>query len=181
MKKKKKKKKLCVCDNAFGIDHALSCSHGGYLGIHHKEVRDLLGELLNGTCTNVCLEPVLKPIDGEQLRQSTNTADDARLDIKAGGFGLQTDMSAHILTCGYFTPMRAHTATAPWNNCTEPKNRTNAVTTKIVSGTWREEPSHLWCSLPPEVLVLRQRHSSNGWLTSCPRRETAATARLPVG
>ena len=43
---------------------------------------------------------------------------------------MQTDMSAHILTFGYFTPMRAYTTTAPWNNCTEPKNRTNVVTTR---------------------------------------------------
>ena len=88
---------LCVCGNSFGIDHALSCSHGGYLGIRHNEVRDLLGELLDKTCTIVCLEPVLKPIDGEQLRQSTNTADDARPDIKAGGF-----WSANRHDCAYF-------------------------------------------------------------------------------
>ena len=52
---------------------------------------------LDETCTNVCLEPVLKPIDGEQLRQSTNTAGDARLDIKAGGF-----WSANRHECAYF-------------------------------------------------------------------------------
>ena len=73
----------------------------GYLGIRHNEVRDLLGELLDETCTNVCLEPVLKPIDGEQLRRSTNTADDARLSRLDINFGVQTDMSAHILMCGY--------------------------------------------------------------------------------
>ena len=61
----------------------------------HSGVRDLLGELLDETCTNVCLEPVLKPIDGEQLRQSTNTAEDARLDIKAGGFWSANE-------CAYF-------------------------------------------------------------------------------
>ena len=88
---------LCVCGNSFGIDHALSCSHGGYLGIRHNEVGDLLGELLDETCTNVCLEPVLKPIGGEQLHQSTNTADEARLDIEAGGF-----WSANRHECAYF-------------------------------------------------------------------------------
>ena len=88
---------LCVCGDSFTIDHALSCSHGGYLGLRHNEVRDLLGELLDETCSNVCLEPVLKPIDGEQLRRSTNTADDARLDIKAGGF-----WSANRHECAYF-------------------------------------------------------------------------------
>ena len=57
----------------------------------------LLGELLDETCSNVCLEPILKPIDGEQLRRATNTADDARLDIKAGGF-----WSANRYECAYF-------------------------------------------------------------------------------
>ena len=80
------------------------------------------------------LEEEDRSIDGEQLGQSTNTADDARLDIKAGGF-----WSANRHECAYldvrvfFTPTRAHTATAPWNNGTEPKNRTNVVTTKTVS------------------------------------------------
>ena len=88
---------LCVCGDSFNSDHALSCTHGGYLGLRHNEVRDLLGELLDQTCSNVCLEPVLKPIDGEQLHRSTNTTDDARLDIKAGGF-----WSANRNECAYF-------------------------------------------------------------------------------
>ena len=143
--------------------------------------RDLLGELLDETCTNVCSEPVLKPIDGEQLRRSTNTADDARLDIKAGGFWSANRHECANFDVRVFYPMHTHTTTAPWIHCTERKSRTNVVIMKTVSGTWREEPSHLWCSLPPEVLVLRQRHSSSGWLISCPRRVTAATVRLLVG
>ena len=65
--------------------------------------------------------------------------------------GVETDMSAHILTFGCFTLMRAHIATAPWNNSTDRTSRTNAVTMKIVFETWRGAPSHLWCSLPLEV------------------------------
>ena len=65
--------------------------------------------------------------------------------------GVQTDMSAHILTFGCFTPIRAHIATAPWDNSTDRTSRTNAVTMKIVFETWKGAPSHLWCSLPLEV------------------------------
>ena len=156
---------LCVCGDSFNIDHALSCSHGGYLGLRHNEVRDFLGELLDETCSNVCLEPVLKPIDGEQLRQSTNTADEARFDIKAGGFWSGNRHECAFLTFGYFTNMRAHIATAPWNNSTDRTSRTNAVTMKIVFETWRGAPSHLWCSLPLEVPAPRLRRFSSGWLT----------------
>ena len=37
--------------------------------------------------------------------------------------------------CEYFTPMHAHTATAPWINCTERKSRTN-----VTSWLWRPCP-----------------------------------------
>ena len=40
----------CVCGQPFHVDHALSCSHGGYLGLRPNEVRDLLGEVLEDTC-----------------------------------------------------------------------------------------------------------------------------------
>ena len=56
---------LCVCGQAFTVDHALSCSHGGYLGLRHNEVGDLLGEVLDEISVNVSLEPALKPLDGE--------------------------------------------------------------------------------------------------------------------
>ena len=76
----------CVCGEAFTVDHSLCCSHGGYLGIRHSEVRDLLGQLLDETCPNVSLEPTLQPLSGEQLPSSSSTTQEARVDIKAGGF-----------------------------------------------------------------------------------------------
>ena len=78
--------KACVCGQPFHVDHALSCSHGGYLGLRHNEVRDLLGEVLEDTCVNVCLEPALKPPEGEKLSPSANSTENARVDIQAGGF-----------------------------------------------------------------------------------------------
>ena len=76
----------CVCGKEFTIDHSLSCSHGGYLGLRHNEVRDLLGELLDDTCHNVLLEPPLTNLSGEQLPPFANVSQDARVDIKATGF-----------------------------------------------------------------------------------------------
>ena len=172
---------LCVCGDSFNIDHALSCSHGGYLGLRHNEVRDLLGELLDETCSNVCLEPVLKPINGEQLRRSPTPQTTQGWISRLEDSGVETDMSAHILTSGCFTLMRAHIATAPWSNSTDHTNRTNAVTMKIVLEMWRGAPSHLWCSLPLEVPAPRLRRFSSGWLTRWPRRGTAAMHRPWVG
>ena len=45
---------LCLCGDSFNIGHTLSRSHGGHLCLRHNEVRDLLGELLDETCSNVC-------------------------------------------------------------------------------------------------------------------------------
>ena len=47
----------CECGQAFTVEHTLSCSHGGYLGLRHNEGRDLLGEVLDEICVNVSLEP----------------------------------------------------------------------------------------------------------------------------
>lgn len=78
---------LCVCGKQFSLDHSLVCSHGGYLGIRHNEVRDLLAKLVDETSHNVCIEPVLQPLSGERFSSaSTNTAAEARVDIKASGF-----------------------------------------------------------------------------------------------
>ena len=166
---------LCVC----GHSSTIVMLTRSFSGNTSHELRDLLRELLDETCTNVCLEPILKPIDGEQLCQSTNTA---RLDIEAGGFWSANGHECPYYAFGYFTPMHAHTATAPWNNSTERMCRTNVVALRIliVFKMWTEEPLCLWRSLPQEVLVLRQPHSSSGWLTSCPRIGKAATVRLWV-
>ena len=95
--------------------------------------------------------------------------------------GVHTDTSAHILTFGCFTLMRAHIATAPWNNSTDRTSKTNAVTMKIVFETWRGAPSHLWRSLPLEVPAPRLRRFSSGLLTRWPRRGTAAMHRPWLG
>ena len=76
----------CVCGKDFSVDHSLTCSHGGYLGLRHNEVRDLLGKLLDDTCHDVCIEPQLQPLSGEHLHSSTNSSMEARLDLKASGF-----------------------------------------------------------------------------------------------
>ena len=53
----------------------------------HDIARDLLTKLLCKVCHSVQAEPHLIPLNDEQLNlKSTTTSQDARLDIKTGGF-----------------------------------------------------------------------------------------------
>ena len=77
----------CICGHAFTSDHALSCPTGDYPSICHNHVRDLLVNLMREVCTDVSTEPHLQLLTGEVFdRASTNTTDEARLDIRARGF-----------------------------------------------------------------------------------------------
>ena len=77
----------CICGHDFTITHAMNCSHGGFPSLRHNEVRDLLAASLTEVCPNVAKEPPLRPVSGEVFSAaSTSTADEARLDIRAGGF-----------------------------------------------------------------------------------------------
>ena len=69
------------------VDHALCCHKGGYTICHHNKVRDLTEVLLREVCPNTSIEPPLQPLSGESFDHGTSShEDEARLDIKAGGF-----------------------------------------------------------------------------------------------
>ena len=81
--------KNCICGHSFSVDHALSCSTGGFQTIRHNELRDFTAKVMTEVCHDVCLEPTLQPLTGETLRYATataNTEDGACLDISAQGF-----------------------------------------------------------------------------------------------
>ena len=82
---------------------------GGYLGLRHNEINDLLGELLDETCSNVCVEPALQQLDGEQLELSANTFDGARVDIRAGGFWGESRHESAFFTLKCFILMHVPT------------------------------------------------------------------------
>ena len=78
--------KTCACSKPNSIDHALSCSKGGYTDMRHNQIRDLVASLMEEICKDVRKEPKLIPLTGETFRlRSTNTKPDARLDISARG------------------------------------------------------------------------------------------------
>ena len=76
----------CICGKTFNIDHALSCSYGGFPTLQHNELRDLTAVLMKDVCHNVAREPPLQSLSGETLSYSTAGADGARLDVTADGF-----------------------------------------------------------------------------------------------
>ena len=77
---------VCVCGDAFTIDHAMICWRGGFIIQRHNELRDLEADLLKMVCSDVEIEPVLQELTGERLPSGANTTPDARLDIHARGF-----------------------------------------------------------------------------------------------
>ena len=77
----------CACGSVYDTNHAMTCKKGGFVCIRHDEVRDLTVKMLKEVCVEVTTEPVLLPLDGEQLRHRTaNSSREARVDISARGF-----------------------------------------------------------------------------------------------
>ena len=77
---------VCPCGKSFNVDHAMSCMKGGFVHRRHDEVRDLFASLLQDVCHDVEIEPPLQALPGEALSGSTNSSDEARLDVSARGF-----------------------------------------------------------------------------------------------
>ena len=79
----------CVCGDKYTVCHALSCKKGGFVAQRHDGVRNLLTSLIGKVCTNVEVKPQLQPLDNERFNhKSAVRSPEARLDLKAGGFGL---------------------------------------------------------------------------------------------
>ena len=77
----------CVCWKHFPVEHAFSCSQGGFLSIRHNNARDITANLLAEVCHNVAVEPDLQTLTGEQFQhRTTSTEDGARLHVRAQGY-----------------------------------------------------------------------------------------------
>ena len=69
------------------MQHSLNCERGGFIAQRHDNLRDLFTCLLSKVCKDVEADPHLLPLTGEALTNRTgNPSDEARLDVKAGGF-----------------------------------------------------------------------------------------------
>ncbi|XP_063610335.1 uncharacterized protein LOC134784239 [Penaeus indicus] len=77
----------CTCGSSFDPNHAMTCKTGGFVCMRHDEVREVTAQMLGEVSRDVRVEPSLFPTAGRNFSlQSTNTADDARLDVSANGF-----------------------------------------------------------------------------------------------
>ena len=77
----------CTCGKSFTVEHALSCTRGGFPTLRHNEVRDLTASLLSEVCSNVSIEPALQELSGETLLgNSANRNSGARVDVAVDGF-----------------------------------------------------------------------------------------------
>ena len=71
----------------FNIEHALTCKKGGFITLRHNRLRNINASLLKEVCHDVRIEPTLQKVTGEQFEQrTTNTSDEARLDVTARRF-----------------------------------------------------------------------------------------------
>ena len=142
----------------FTIDHAQSCSTGGFPTIRHSEIRDFTANLMTEVCHDVCVEPPpLQPLSGEQLpHATTNREDNARLDIKARGFWRTPQQRAYF-NVRVFNPHSTSYHDIEMTACYNRHEGENTKHTSIVSVRWNM--AHLphsysalpegWAELPP--------------------------------
>ena len=71
---------MCV----FSLPNCLHLEIHGYVSLQHNSLKDTFEELMRTVkCNDVQTEPVLFPVDGQELPKGTVLGDQARLDIYA--------------------------------------------------------------------------------------------------
>ena len=99
------------------MEHALSCTHGGFPSIRHNELRDITAELMTEVCHNVGIEPTLQPITDERLvHRTANRQDGARLDVAADSFW-GNDRQRAFFDVRVFNPHAPSYQTTPLAQC----------------------------------------------------------------
>ena len=77
----------CVCGQSFSVEHALTCTTGGYSIMRHNSIRDTIAGMIGEVVKDVSTEPILTPLSGEKFhRKATTTDPEARADVAARGF-----------------------------------------------------------------------------------------------
>ena len=136
----------CSCGASFTVDHTLLCPCGGFPTIRHNELRDMCAELLTETCHDVCIEPVLHPLSGEEMSMATAAiGDDAHPDIAAsrfwGGRFQRTFFDVHVFNRNVRSNLRCLHFTVATNERNETSTNNEVV-------KWSMAHLHPWCGRP---------------------------------
>ena len=81
----------CSCRSQFNVEHALTCSHGGFRFLRYNEIRDLTAMLFTEVRPNVRTEPESCP----SLLQTEKTVQDWTFECKVFG---ESSGKTHSLT-----------------------------------------------------------------------------------
>ena len=81
----------CLCGSEFDIRHSMSCKKDGFIYIRYNDSRNLTVNMISEVfekCLSVWeIEAKLMPSSGEELQgRTSNNSNEARIDIRAGGF-----------------------------------------------------------------------------------------------
>ena len=87
---------------------------------------------MSEVCHDVCVEPTLQPLTGEQLSYATAYREDsARLDVRAGAFWGLSQQSAFLMY-GFLTPVHRLVEVSRWLHATEDmKERSDELTSNV--------------------------------------------------
>ena len=72
---------FCSCSKRNDVDHALTCTTGGYVYMRHNRIRDTEAAILKEVCKDVRIEPELLPVETENGERAAKE----RLDVSAVG------------------------------------------------------------------------------------------------
>ena len=130
----------CVCGKRQTVEHALSCSHGGFPALRHNDIRDITAKCLSEVCHNVAVEPELQPLTGQRLQLRTaNSEEGAQLDVSAQGFWGR-GINVQFLMLGFLTHTHQAIASPPKPLCTEDTRMKRGGATS--SEYWRLSMGH---------------------------------------
>ena len=71
------------CVQKYNVTHALNCKKGGFVAMHHNNLRDSEADMLSKIVNDVETEPELEPVTGEIIAGLSGNA--SRPDIRAKG------------------------------------------------------------------------------------------------
>ena len=107
----------CVDGKPITVEHAFSCSFGGFPTIIHNELRDITVALLSEVCHNVHTQPPLQSLSGEQFHYRTaNVEDGAHLDVSVERFWGQ-DRRMAFFDIKVFNPLISSYVSSPLAQC----------------------------------------------------------------